>query len=183
MRTEVGRPAPTSPYGRHKLECEEIIAASGAKYLVLRLPNVVGPAGNPSQLVPSLVAQAVAGHMVVRSGATRDLIDVDDIVQIVGALVRRGTTNATLNVASGISTPVEQLAGQIANILGVSPTFALVDGGDRQEFSIALVRSLLPSYPPFDQDYPAIVLNRHVPAIHGALKSAEHAGRSVGASS
>ena len=167
---ESDRAAPESPYGRHKLECEETIAASGARYMVLRLPNVVGPAGNPNQLVPSLVAQVVAGHVLVRSGATRDLLDVDDVVYIVGALVRRGAIDVVLNVASGVSTPVERLADQIAAILGVSPTISSVPGGDRQEFSTDLVRGLIPDYPRFNRDYPAEVLGRYVPSIYRSLE-------------
>jgi nucleoside-diphosphate-sugar epimerase len=170
--TEIGPLAPQTPYGRHKVECEELIVASGAAHLVLRLPNVVGPVGHPNQLVPSLIAQIATGHVVVRAGATRDLLDVHDLVRIVGALVRKRTTNTILNVASGISTPVGQLADQIAAILDVSPTVAIVDGGDRQEFSTVRIRSLLPDYPPFGPHYPAAVLTRHVPSIHGALTAA-----------
>jgi NDP-hexose 4-ketoreductase len=177
--TESGPLSPRSPYGRHKVECEDMVVASGARYLILRLPNVVGPVGNPNQLVPSLVAQVAGGHVVVRSGATRDLLDVDDLVRIVGALIRQGTTDTILNVASGVSTSVERLAGQISTILGASPTVAVVDGGDRQEFSTVLVRTVLSDYPRFDQDYPADVLTRHVPSIHRALKPSERAGRLV----
>jgi NDP-hexose 4-ketoreductase len=164
--------APRTPYGRHKVVCEELIVASGARHLVLRLPNVVGPAGHPNQLVPSLIAQIAAGHVVVRAGATRDLLDVNDVVSIVGALIRQGTLNLTLNIASGRSTPVEQLAEQIAAILGVSPSVAVVDGGDRQEFSTLRVRTLLADYPRFDPHYPANVLARHVLSIHRALTTA-----------
>jgi nucleoside-diphosphate-sugar epimerase len=178
--TELDRPAPTSPYGRHKLKCEQWIVASGARYLVLRLPNVVGPVGNPSQLVPSLVDQAIAGRMVVMSGATRDLIDVDDVVGIVRGLIRRGTADAILNVASGTSTPVTRLAAHITAILGVAPVVDVVEGGDRQSFSTDLVRSLLPDYPKFDQGYPTVVLDRHVRSIYDALRSTEPARRRVG---
>jgi nucleoside-diphosphate-sugar epimerase len=174
---ESDRPAPVSPYGRHKLECEAMIASCGARYLVLRLPNVVGAVGNPNQLLPSLVAQVAAGQVVVRAGATRDLLDVDDVVRVVRALIRRGATDTIVNVASGVSTPVQELAEQIGAILGVSPTFAIVDGGDRQEFSTVLVRSLLSDYPQFDADYPARILTRYVPSIYRALKQGELAGR------
>jgi nucleoside-diphosphate-sugar epimerase len=170
--------APQSPYGRHKLACEEMIASSRARYLVLRLPNVVGPGGNPNQLIPSLVAQTAAGQVLVRAGATRDLLDVADVVHIVRALIRRGAANRILNVASGVSTPVEQIAELIRSILEVSASVTVVDGGDRQEFSTILVRSILPDYPHFDQDYPATVLQRHVPSIYRALKQREPVGRS-----
>lgn len=175
---ETVRATPESPYGRHKLACEEMIAASGARYLVLRLPNVVGPVGNPNQLIPSLVAQVAAGRVLVRSGATRDLLDVDDVVRIVEALIRRGATDVVLNIASGVSTPVERLTAQIATILGVSPVLVFADGGDRQEFSTALVRGILPDYPSFDEEYPGNVLTRYVPSIYRTLKWGEPAGLS-----
>ena len=174
--------APRTAYGRHKLECEQQIAASGVRYLVLRLPNVVGPAGNPNQLVPSLVRQIATGRVVVRSGATRDLLDVDDVVRIVEALVRTGVTDTILNVASGVSTPVGQLAARVAAILGVSPDVSIVDGGDAQAFSTAAVRAALPSYPTFDAGYAAHVLDRHVPSIYRAVcGAAVAAGTRAGA--
>ena len=52
--TESGPVEPRSPYGRHQLLCEAVIAASGVSYLIARLPNVVGGAANPGQLIPAL---------------------------------------------------------------------------------------------------------------------------------
>lgn len=170
LRVESEDAAPETPYGRHKLECERLAAESGARYLVLRLPNVVGPSGYPNQLIPSLVAQGLSGSVVVRIGATRDLLDVDDLVAIVAALLRHGVDNEILNVASGVSTPVLRLVEAIAAVLRVSPSVTAIDGGDRQEFSTAKVRALLPEYPLFAPDYPVNVLRRRVPAIARALR-------------
>jgi nucleoside-diphosphate-sugar epimerase len=169
VHAETDDPAPVSPYGRHKLACEQLVAASGASFLVLRLPNIVGTGGNPSQLVPSLVAQAASGLVTLREGASRDLLDVMDLVAIVALLLRAQVTDVVVNVASGVSTPIERLAEQVAAILGVSPAVEIVGGGDRQAFSTDLVRSLVPQYPTFDAAYPARVLGRHVPSIHRAL--------------
>ena len=176
MRLETARGAPETPYGRHKLECERLVADSGARCLILRLPNVVGSTGNPNQLIPSLVAQVARGSVVVMTEATRDLLDVDDLVAIVGALLGRGVADAVLNVASGVSTPVLRLTEDISAILGLSPTIVLVDGGDRQEFSIAMVRDLLPDYPRFHDDYPAQVLIRRGPSILRSLQERDVEG-------
>lgn len=170
LRVETAQATPETPYGHHKLECENLVADSGARYLVLRLPNVVGPGGQPRQLIPSLVAQALGGSVVVKIGATRDLLDVDDLGAIVAALLRHGVDNGIVNVASGISTPVLRLVEAIAAVLRVSPSVTAVDGGDRQEFSTAKVRALLPEYPLFAPDYPVNVLRRRVPAIARALR-------------
>jgi nucleoside-diphosphate-sugar epimerase len=170
IRVETSRVAPETPYGRHKLECERLVADSGARYLVLRLPNIVGPTGNPNQLIPSLVAQVAEGSVVVMAGATRDLLDVDDLEAIVRGLLGLGAADAILNVASGISTPVLRLTDDIAAILGVSPSILSVEGGEGQDFSTALVRGLLPEYPRFEHDYPARVLARRVPSILRSLQ-------------
>ena len=138
---------------------------SGARYLVLRLPNIVGPGGHPHQLIPSLVAQVLDGSVVTMTDATRDLLDVEDLVSTVAALLRRGVYNRILNVASGVSTPVSRLVEVIAGVLGTSPSVVSVEGGDIQEFPLSNVRELLPDYPRFESDYPVNVLRRRVPTI------------------
>lgn len=170
LRIETGPTVPRTPYGWHKLGCEGLLAGSGARHLILRVPNVVGSAGHPRQLVPSLITQAMAGSVVVRTKATRDLLDVDDLVIITADLLRCGAVDAILNVASGVSTPVPQLVEQIDSILGVAPAVTLVDGGDHQEFSIAMARELLPTYPRFTDSYPMEVLVRRVPSICRSLR-------------
>ena len=170
LHIETEPAVPRTPYGWHKLECERLVAGSGARYLILRLPNVVGSAGHPRQLVPSLITQALAGSVVVRTDATRDLLDVDDLVAITADLLRCGAADAILNVASGVSTPVPRLVEHIDSILGVAPAVTLVDGGDRQEFSIAMARELLPTYPRFTHSYPMEVLVRRAPSICRSLR-------------
>lgn len=64
LRMESARATPETPYGHHRLECEKLAAESGARILVRRLPNVVGPGGHPNQLIPSLVAQTLNGPVV-----------------------------------------------------------------------------------------------------------------------
>ncbi len=170
FRVESEDATPETPYGRHKLGCENIVVHSGARYLVLRLPNVVGPGGHPHQLIPSLVAQTLNGSVVIWTAATRDLLDVDDLVAIVAALVRQGIHNEILNVASGVSTPVVRMFEVIVAVLGVSPSVTAIEGGDRQDFCTTKVRDLLLEYPSYAPDYPSTVLRRRVPAIARALR-------------
>ncbi len=168
-RVETAQTIPETPYGHHKLECEILVADSGGRHLVLRLPNIVGPGGHPNQLVPSLVAQTLGGSVTIRTNATRDLLDVDDLVSIVTALLDRGIHNTILNVASGVSTSAPRLAAVIAETLGLSPPVVSIPGGGQLEVSTAKARLLLPEYPRFEPDYPIGVLRRRVPAIATAL--------------
>ena len=62
LRVEAEDATPETPYGRHQLECEGLIAGSGPGRLVLRLPNIEG-AGRSSTTTPfpSLVRQTLNG--------------------------------------------------------------------------------------------------------------------------
>lgn len=78
---------PQTRYGRHQADAERLIRASGARYVIARTPNVVGPGGHAHQLVPALVRQATSGLIHVQSHATRDLLDVDDLVLLTQRLL------------------------------------------------------------------------------------------------
>jgi NDP-hexose 4-ketoreductase len=161
---EEGPVAPTTRYGRHQLACEELIRGSGADHVILRLPNAVGPGGNPHQLVPSLVRQVRAGHVLVYDGAGRDLVDVRDVVVIAERLLRAGVMGVTVNCASGITTPVVEIVDAIAEILGAHPEIERVAGGTFQRFDIGRLEELAAPLP-FDGGYPVRVLARYVPTI------------------
>ncbi len=109
-----------NPYGAHKLARERELLESGADYLILRLGHLVGP-GQPShQLIPTLVRQLQAGAVQIYPGATRDLIDVRDVVAIIDALLNGGVHRQIVNVASGVAVPVEDIVGHLEQRLGVT---------------------------------------------------------------
>jgi NDP-hexose 4-ketoreductase len=155
---------PRTRYGRHQAEAEELIRASGARHLLLRLPNVVGPRGHQHQLVPALVRHARAGLVRVQGGAARDLIDARDMVRIVDALLAGGIRDVTLNVASGISSPVELVVDRVCQVLGVSPRIERVEGGENQRFDISRLQTCIQE-PSFDPDYPSRTLETWVPVL------------------
>jgi nucleoside-diphosphate-sugar epimerase len=144
---------PTSAYGIHQAAAEERIRSHRADHLIIRLPNVVGVGGNDHQLIPSLRRQVLAGSVVIQQGAQRDLIAATDVVRAVLALLEAGVRDRTVVVASGISTPVGQLASWLAEELGAAPRFDVRDGGEEQRFSIGLLRSLAPAAMDVPPDY------------------------------
>ena len=184
---ETEEPAPVTAYGRHKLACEAIVRASAGPSLVVRLPNVVGPGGNPRQLIPALVRQVIEGRVTVYAGAARDVLDVDDLVSTIARLVaaappeRLADADRTVNVASGICTPVSGIVDEIASILGRDPVIDLVPGGEPQRFSVERMRAL-GGEPPADGGYVARILGMRVPVIAEAVGPAAVAGRPRAAS-
>jgi nucleoside-diphosphate-sugar epimerase len=159
--------APTTPYGIHQARAEDAIRAHSARHLIVRLPNVVGPGANEHQLMPALVRQANAGTVTVQDDAERDLIEADDVVRAVLAMLATGVADRTVVVASGISTPVRELASWVASDLGLAPRFVPQPGGARQRFRIDVLRSLAPGVADHGLDYPRRLVRRFV---HGAAR-------------
>lgn len=149
---------PASSYGTHQAMAEERIRARAASHLIIRLPNVVGPGGNPLQLVPSLARQVLAGSVVVQQDAERDIIGVERVVDAVLALLEAGVANETVIVATGISTPVRDLATWLEADLGVRASILPRAGGDAQRFRIDRLKALAPAVADVDPAYPRQVI-------------------------
>ncbi|MFF0001186.1 NAD-dependent epimerase/dehydratase family protein [Streptomyces avermitilis] len=112
------RLVPITPYGRHKLAMEELVAASGAAWLTLRLTNITGPRQNPAQLLPSLVRQIRTGAVTVHRGARRDVVDVRHFITVLERLLGAGVHGRIINVASGVASPIEEIIDGIEARLG-----------------------------------------------------------------
>lgn len=157
---------PMSVYGRHKLLCEAVIRSSGARHLILRLANLVGPGQNPNQLIPALVSQIRSGEVTIYSEASRDLMDVADFTRILVSLLTHHTANDTLVVATGFSASIIEIVTVLEQIMGMRSQRTLIAGGEKQQFDVNRVRALLPSYTEFPNNYYEQVLRRLVRQIH-----------------
>ncbi|MFJ8085533.1 NAD-dependent epimerase/dehydratase family protein [Streptomyces sp. NPDC096205] len=115
---ESARITPLTPYGHHKLAMERLVTASGAAALILRLSHLVGPDQNPAQLIPSLVRQVRSGTVTVHHGARRDLLDVQHFGTVLNRLLDLGVHGRTVNVASGVSYPAEEIVTAVEAALG-----------------------------------------------------------------
>lgn len=160
---------PRTRYGRHQVDAERMIRASGARYLIVRTPNVVGPGGHPHQLIPALVRQVTSGSVSVQAGASRDLLDVEDLVLLTQRLLVQGVSDIIVNVATGISTPVEAIVRRIVDILAVTTEIKSESGGEQQRFDIARLASLVGPLP-FEPSYPYRILDRYVPGLAAGIR-------------
>ena len=153
---------PKTMYGRHKLFCESVIVYSGVRYLILRLPNLVGRGQNRHQLIPALVTQAIEGYAKIYRDAKRDIIDVQDVAAIVVSLLKKVDESMVLNVASGHSIPVLDIFSEIEDILGTSARVEIVPGRDAQLFSISKLQSYLRDEINFSSDYWRSVIRKNI---------------------
>lgn len=133
--TESSPMAPRSAYGADKLGCELHAAVArqsfGVPTLGLRFFNVYGPrqdGRSPYSGVVSTFCDRLAAGRRLRidgdGGQTRDLVFVGDVVRaLLAGLQRIGTAPPVLNVCTGRSISVLQLARAIGRVLGRAPVF------------------------------------------------------------
>jgi len=113
---------PVSPYGHHKLMCEQLaqsyFLAGEVRSVGLRVFSLIGP--RQRRLLPyELASQALSGRaeLVIEGtgNETRDYLDVEDLGRLLVALsgipVANGAT--VLNCASGVETSVGVLANLV----------------------------------------------------------------------
>lgn len=129
-RTESQLPDPISPYAVAKLAgerfCTSFCRVYGMEIVSLRYFNVFGPRQDPTSqyaaVVPLFVTRIAAGEPVTIYGdgeQSRDFTYVDNVVAAnLLAAEAPGVGGAIVNVATGGSTTVNELADTIAKLLG-----------------------------------------------------------------
>jgi UDP-glucose 4-epimerase len=126
--------SPISPYGEHRLECEELVAKYtsrvGVRTFRARAFSLFGE--RQKQLITWEIArQALSSTAVTLQGTgneTRDFLSVDEFVKRCLRLIESptGVDSVAVNVASGEGITVRDLAIRTLNILGVEkPIVAL----------------------------------------------------------
>jgi UDP-glucose 4-epimerase len=130
-RLETANPDPISPYGVSKLAAERYCVSFSRVYpletVALRYFNVFGPNQDPTSqyaaVVPRFIAAIREGQPVPIHGdgtQSRDFTYVANIVEAnLLAADANGVTGSVLNVATGVSTTVTELAETIGTVLGL----------------------------------------------------------------
>jgi nucleoside-diphosphate-sugar epimerase len=133
-----------SPYVLHKLKIEKLITNMHAKFLIVRLPQVVGKSTNRTTLVNYLYDNIVHGtHFTLWKNAVRYLIDVDDVVKIVSFIIdNKLFCNKILNVAA-LRYSVLDIVRCLEKMTDKHAHCALVDKGAPFEIDISEITSIL----------------------------------------
>jgi nucleoside-diphosphate-sugar epimerase len=161
---------PSTVYGRNKKLNESLIQNSGTDYLILRLPNLVGPSQNRHQLVPSLSLQALSGQAVLYEHAERDLLDVEDAVNIICRLLKCVENKELINIATGVSVSVSEIFAKIQKVLGTDAKIKIVPLGDKQRFCVAKLNRYLKKTNMFDKDYYSRVIEKYISGFSADIK-------------
>ena len=109
-----------SAYVLHKLQMEEIIKEFARHYLILRISNAVGKGGNPNLLL-NYLARSIKDNKVltIHKNATRNLIDVEDIKNIVLKYIESDIHNKIINVAYTDNFKIPDIITAFQDILNI----------------------------------------------------------------
>jgi nucleoside-diphosphate-sugar epimerase len=153
-----------TPYVQHKIRMEEWIKQTAKKFLIFRLPQVMGFSDAKSSLVNFLVdaiSQQKTFEVWLRS--QKNFIDIDDIHNIVGEILKRKVVmNKTLNVASTQQTSVLQFVREIEAFTGIAAKYTLVNKGGNLDIDVSVIEPLLKDINiDFGKNYILAALNKY----------------------
>jgi nucleoside-diphosphate-sugar epimerase len=120
----------SSAYVLHKLAMERLVAER-RRHLIFRLPQLAGTTPNPHTLLNYLYARIVRSErFAIWNGASRNIIDVDDVARIATDLVTtERACGEIINVASTGNTSIFHIVKAMEAVLGHPAMFDIIDRG------------------------------------------------------
>lgn len=135
-------------YIQHKISMEGLVKDLYSKYLIIRLPNVIGSTGNPNTMFNYFRLQVSKNSRTkIQSNAHRYVIDIDDVVGLF--VSNKYEENNILTISSPTSIKVLDVYRIIARLLGQEPRTEFVTGGEDYEISLNRL-----SYDYWEETYP-----------------------------
>ena len=144
-----------SPYVQHKKDMEVLVSGS-KKYMIFRLPQLIGKTENKNTLSNYIYSHIVNGiKFSIWKRAQRNIIDIEDVASIVNYLMRHtGIHNSVVNVACSFSISITSLVSTFEQVTGISANYDLINSGAAYPIDTTLVSEVLPKLGiNFDDDY------------------------------
>jgi UDP-glucose 4-epimerase len=135
--TEMTPPQPDNPYGWHKVEGEQIVAAAPTSTIALRLSNVYGARqrsdaeGGVISIFTDRIAAGLPLQIYGDGEQERDFIDVADVVSAILLALDDPSMTGVWNVGTGEPTSVNTMARLMVAAFGASTPMAYLP--ERQE--------------------------------------------------
>lgn len=120
-----------SAYVQHKIAVEQHIAATAKRYLILRLPNVVGQTNNPHTIFNAFKKKLLQGEEItVFTKACRYLLDAEDLDMLLRLLLDADLPKGmVLNLSYNNRMSIPEMVHMMAEELGVTPRVKAVEKG------------------------------------------------------
>jgi len=157
-----------SMYSLHKLKMEQMIQKNCNKYVIFRLPQVVGHGGNPNTLLNFLIDKIIKNEPFdVWYNVKRNFISVDDIVFILNKIILDNCiNNSIINIASPYSVSMIEVIHLIENYFDTKAIFNSVDKGEEYTVDISEMEKIIDKNTLFlenEKDYITKLLTTYYP--------------------
>ena len=120
-----------TPYVKNKLIIENYIKKNFAKYLIVRLPEVVGKSNNSNTLI-NFFFEKIKNKKTfeVWANASRNIIGIDDVIKIlIDLLLNKNVQNSTINIANPKNSLAKNIVDVFEKILMTKAEYNLVNKG------------------------------------------------------
>jgi glycosyltransferase involved in cell wall biosynthesis len=131
-------------YVQHKMRMEQLIQDSAKKYLILRLPQILGLSNTKSSLVDFLVDSIHDNKPFdVWQHAEENIIDIDDVHAIVAEILKTKIyLNKVINVANKNKVSILEIIHNIEIFLGKKADYQVVDEGSKIDIDISEIQPI-----------------------------------------
>ena len=129
---------------QHKMRMEQLIQDSAKKYLILRLPQILGLSNTKSSLVDFLVDSIHDNKPFdLWQHAEENIIDIDDVHAIVAEILKTKIyLNKVINVANKNKVSILEIIHNIEIFLGKKADYQVVDEGSKIDIDISEIRPI-----------------------------------------
>lgn len=134
-----------SLYFTHKIEMEGMVRKKCAKFYIFRLSQVVGFAGNKNNFLNFFERKINKNKAIqVWGNAKRNLIDIDDVVSIVGEVVENKVyLNDVINIASPYNISVINIIKVIECVFDIKVKYEILDEGKPIVINVNKIRNII----------------------------------------
>lgn len=151
------------PYVLHKVAMEQMVRMHPFG-LIARLPQVAGPNASPYTLLSVLCESIRSGRTIkVWQNATRNIIDVVDVVKIVSSWTSGpNQIGKVINIANPVSYPIKTIIESVESVMGRKGELEMVSAGAAYAIDISAIEPLIEILGiNFDQNYLSRVISRY----------------------
>jgi nucleoside-diphosphate-sugar epimerase len=123
--------AADTPYVKHKLAMEQLIASMTKSYYIFRVSQIIGKADNTTLI--NYIINMIRNHkpFKVWRRANRNLIGLDDVFAIVDYIIKNKILkNQIINIASPNNISIIDLINLIEKVLNLKAICTVIDKGE-----------------------------------------------------
>jgi len=155
-----------TPYAKHKIRLENLIAKNASSYNIFRLSNLAGFSNNPNTILNFFYFHIVQErHFDLWKNSERNIIDVEDVYHVINyALENNLFKNEIVNIANTNNYPVNHIVDAIERFVNRKAIFTEKDKGAKISIDVSTAKPLYELLKiEFEENYLSRLLAKYYP--------------------